>query len=142
MKETFLEYLNELIYMLETYEDGWWLKYVQEARQSYFENNNISKYTSLFCGMGSFNDIGFNCKITQVLQDITYEMAHSIEQSSSFALNNILNKLINEYGAWIEDLTDLQNEYNYTIFLTEKYVPGNLHEINTAYLKQSQNKSR
>ena len=60
MKETFLEYLNELIYMLETYEDGWWLKYVQEARQSYFENNNISKYTSLFCGMGSFNDIGFN----------------------------------------------------------------------------------
>ena len=92
--------------------------------------------------MGSFNDIGFNCKITQVLQDITYEMAHSIEQSSSFALNNILNKLINEYGAWIEDLTDLQNEYNYTIFLTENYVPGNLHEINTAYLKQSQNKSR
>ena len=41
MKETFLEYLNELIYMLETYEDGWWLKYVQEARQSYFENNII-----------------------------------------------------------------------------------------------------
>ena len=32
MKETFLEYLNELIYMLETYEDGWWLKYVQDAR--------------------------------------------------------------------------------------------------------------
>ena len=69
-------------------------------------------------------------------------MAHSSEQSSSFALNNILNKLINEYGAWIEDLTDLQNEYNYTIFLTENYVPGNLHEINTAYLEQSQNKSR
>ena len=26
-------------------------------------------------------------------------------------------------------------------YLHEYYVPGNLHEINTAYLKQSQNKS-
>lgn len=27
-------------------------------------------------------------------------------------------------------------------YLLENYAPSNLHEINTAYLKQSQNKSR
>ena len=83
MKETFLEYLNELIYMLETYEDGWWLKYVQEARQSYFENN----------------------------RDISYYQKN-------------------------------EKRLAFFSYLLENYVPGNLHEINTAYLKQSQNKSR
>lgn len=137
MKENFLEYLNELIYMLKTYENNWWVNYVDDAYQAYYNNNQISKYTSLFGGMGRFNDIGFNNKVTKVLQDITYEMAHLLEKDNSFNLNSILSELFISYSN-----NDLQSEYNYTKYLLENYSQGNLHEINLAYLNQFQKKSK
>ena len=31
MKEIFLEYLNELIYMLKEYENSWWAEWMEKA---------------------------------------------------------------------------------------------------------------
>ena len=54
MKKIFLEYLNELIYMLKEYENSWWVDWMEKAYTKYRDEDSIEKFLDAFGGMGSF----------------------------------------------------------------------------------------
>ena len=71
MKEIFLEYLNELIYMLKEYENGWWVDWMEKAYTKYRDEDSIEKFLDAFGGMGSFNDTDFENEYTKYIITIT-----------------------------------------------------------------------
>lgn len=152
MKEIFLEYLNELIYMLETYENGWWVDWMEKAYTKYRDEDSIEKFLDAFGGMGSFNDTFFENECTEYIKTITVNMGYDIGKNGYADVFEEIKKVLKIEESWIRrciEVNEAQSSYQKAInevafykYLLENYVPGNLHEINTAYLKQSQNKSR
>ncbi len=78
MKEIFLEHLNELIYMLKEYENGWWVDWMEKAYTKYRDENDIDKFLRAFGGMGSFNDSIFKNDCTEYIETITSNMGYDI----------------------------------------------------------------
>lgn len=152
MKKIFLEYLNEMIYMLETYENGWWVDWMEKAYTKYRDEDSIEKFLDAFGGMGSFNDTFFENECTEYIKTITVNMGYDIGKNGYADVFEEIKKVLKIEESWIRrciEVNEAQSSYQKAInevafykYLLENYVPGNLHEINTAYLKQSQNKSR
>lgn len=152
MKKNFLEYLNEMIYMLETYENGWWVDRMEKAYTKYRDEDSIEKFLDAFGGMGSFNDTYFENECTEYIKTITVNMGYDIGKNGYADVFEEIKKVLKIEESWIRrciEVNEAQSSYQKAInevafykYLLENYVPGNLHEINTAYLKQSQNKSR
>lgn len=152
MKEIFLEHLNELIYMLKEYENGWWVDWMEKAYTKYRDENDIDKFLRAFGGMGSFNDSIFKNDCTEYIETITSNMGYDIGQKGDTNVFEILSDIVKHDISWIKECTENNRDKHYYqknekrlaffSYLLENYVPGNLHEINTAYLEQSQNKSR
>ena len=152
MKKNFLEYLNEMIYMLETYENGWWVDRMEKAYTKYRDEDSIEKFLGAFGGMGSFNDTYFENECTEYIKTITVNMGYDIGKNGYADVFEEIKKVLKIEESWIRrciEVNEAQSSYQKAInevafykYLLENYVPGNLHEINTAYLKQSQNKSR
>ena len=152
MKKIFLEYLNEMIYMLETYENGWWVDWMEKAYTKYRDEDNIEKFLDAFGGMGSFNDTFFENECTEYIKTITVNMGYDIGKNGYTDVYEILDRIVKHDIDWIKDCNENNRDISYYqknekrlaffSYLLENYVPDNLHEINTAYLKQSQNKSR
>lgn len=152
MKEIFLEHLNELIYMLKEYENGWWVDWMEKAYTKYRDENDIDKFLRAFGGMGSFNDSIFKNDCTEYIETITSNMGYDIVQKGDTNVFEILSDIVKHDISWIKECTENNRDKHYYqknkkrlafySYLLENYVPGNLHEINTAYLEQSQNKSR
>ena len=152
MKKIFLEYLNEMIYMLETYENGWWVDWMEKAYTKYRDEDSIEKFVDAFGGMGSFNDTFFENECTEYIKTITVNMGYDIGKNGYADVFEEIKKVLKIEESWIRrciEVNEAQSSYQKAInevafykYLLENYVPGNLHEINTAYLKQSQNKSR
>ena len=152
MKEIFLEYLNELIYMLKEYENGWWVYWMKKAYIKYRDEDSIEKFLDAFGGMGSFSDTDFENKCTEYIKTITVNMGYDIGKNGYADVFEEIKKVLKIEERWIRrciEVNEVQSSYQKTInevafykYLLENYVPGNLHEINTAYIEQSQNKSR
>ena len=152
MKEIFLEYLNELIYMLKEYENSWWAEWMEKAYIKYRDENDIDKFLRAFGGMGSFSDSIFKNDCTGLIKTITSNMGYEINKNGYTDVYEILDRIVKHDIDWIKDCNENNRDISYYqenekrlafySYLLEIYVPGNLHEINTAYLKQSQNKSR
>lgn len=152
MKEIFLEYLNELIYMLKEYENSWWAEWMEKAYIKYRDENDIDKFLRAFGGMGSFSDSIFKNDCTDLINTITSNMGYEINKNGYTDVFEEIKKVLKIEESWIRrciEANEAQSSYQKAInevafykYLLENYVPGNLHEINTAYLKQSQNKSR
>ena len=152
MKEIFLEYLNELIYMLKEYENGWWVDWMEKAYTKYHDENDIDKFLRAFGGMGSFHDTFFENDCTEYIETITSNMGYDIGQKGNTNVFKIISDIVKHDISWIKECTENNRDKHYYqknekrlaffSYLLENYVPGNLHEINTAYLEQSRNKSR
>lgn len=152
MKEIFLEYLNELIYMLKEYENSWWAEWMEKAYIKYRDENDIDKFLRAFGGMGSFSDSIFKNDCTDLIKTITSNMGYEINKNGYTDVYEILDRIVKYDISWIKECTENNRDISYYqenekrlafySYLLENYVPGNLHEINTAYLEQSQNKSR
>ena len=152
MKEIFLEYLSELIYMLKEYENSWWAEWMEKAYIKYRDENDIDKFLRAFGGMGSFSDSIFKNDCTDLIKTITSNMGYEINKNGYTDVFEEIKKVLKIEESWIRrciEANKAQSSYQKAInevafykYLLENYVPGNLHEINTAYLKQSQNKSR
>ena len=152
MKEIFLEYLNELIYMLKEYENSWWAEWMEKAYIKYRDENDIDKFLRAFGGMGSFSDSIFKNDCTGLIKTITSNMGYEINKNGYTDVYEILDRIVKHDISWIKKCTEnnrdisyyQENEKRLTFYsyLLENYVPGNLHKINMTYLEQSQNKSR
>ena len=102
--------------------------------------------------MGSFSDSIFKNDCTQLIKTITSNMGYEINKNGYTDVYEILDRIVKYDISWIKECTENNRDISYYqenekrlafySYLLENYVPGNLHEINTAYLKQSQNKSR
>ena len=148
MKKIFLEYLNELIYMLKEYENSWWAEWMEKAYTKYRDENDIEKFLGAFGGMGSFSDSIFKNDCTQLIKTITSNMGYEINKNGYTDVYEILDRIVKYDISWIKECTENNRDISYYqenekrlafySYLLENYVPGNLHEINTAYLKQSQ----
>ena len=102
--------------------------------------------------MGSFNDTFFENECTEYIKTITVNMGYDIGKNGYANVFEEIKKVLKIEESWIRrciEVNEAQSSYQKAInevvfykYLLENYVPGNLHEINTAYLKQSQNKSR
>lgn len=152
MKEIFLEYLSELIYMLKEYENSWWAEWMEKAYTKYHNENDIRKFRDAFGGLGSFHDTVFENDYTEYIVTITVNMGYDIGKNGYADVYEILDGIAKYDISWIKECTENNRDKHYYqknekrlvffSYLLENYVPGNLHEINTAYLEQSQNKSR
>ena len=102
--------------------------------------------------MGSFSDSIFKNDCTQLIKTITSNMGYEINKNGYTDVYEILDRIVKHDIDWIKDCNENNRDISYYqknekrlaffSYLLENYVPGNLHEINTAYLEQSQNKSR
>ena len=152
MKEIFLEYLNELIYMLKEYENSWWAEWMEKAYIKYRDENDIDKFLRAFGGMGSFSDSIFKNDCTGLIKTITSNMGYEINKNGYTDVYEILDRIVKHDIGWIKECTENNRDISYYqenekrlafySYLLKTYVPGNLHEINMTYLEQSQNKSR
>ena len=152
MKKIFLEYLNELIYMLKEYENSWWAEWMEKAYIKYRDENDIDKFLRAFGGMGSFSDSIFKNDCTQLIKTITSNMGYEINKNGYTDVYEILDRIVKHDIDWIKECTENNRDISYYqenekrlafySYLLENYVPGNLHKINMTYLEQSQNKSR
>ena len=138
--------------MLKEYENSWWAEWMEKAYTKYRDENDIEKFLGAFGGMGSFSDSIFKNDCTQLIKTITSNMGYEINKNGYTDVYEILDRIVKYDISWIKECTENNRDISYYqenekrlafySYLLENYVPGNLHEINTAYLKQSQNKSR
>lgn len=148
MKEIFLEYLNEMIYMLETYENGWWVDWMEKAYTKYRDEDSIEKFLDAFGGMGSFNDTFFENECTKYIKTITVNMGYDIDKNGDADVFEEIKKVLKIEERWIRKCIETnkkqstyQKELNEVVFynyLLENYVPGNLHEITLKYLNPTE----
>ena len=148
MKKIFLEYLNEMIYMLETYENGWWVDWMEKAYTKYRDEDSIEKFLDAFGGMGSFNDTDFENECTNYIITITSNMGYDIGQNGYADVFEEIKKVLKIEESWIRrciEVNEAQSSYQKDInevafykYLLENYVPGNLHEITLKYLEPNE----
>ena len=148
MKEIFLEYLNEMIYMLETYENGWWVNWMKKAYIKYRDEDSIEKFLDAFGGMGSFSDTDFENKCTEYIKTITVNMGYDIGKNGYADVFEEIKKVLKIEERWIKwciEANEAQSRYQKALdevafykYLLENYVPGNLHEITLKYLEPTE----
>ena len=148
MKKNFLEYLNEMIYMLETYENGWWVDRMEKAYTKYRDEDSIEKFLDAFGGMGSFNDTYFENECTEYIKTITVNMGYDIGKNGYADVFEEIKKVLKIEERWIKrciEVNEAQSSYQKDInevafykYLLENYVPGNLHEITLKYLEPTE----
>ena len=148
MKEIFLEYLNELIYMLKEYENSWWAEWMEKAYIKYRDENDIDKFLRAFGGMGSFNDTDFENKYTEYIKTITDNMGYEINKNGYTDVYEILDRIVKYDIGWIKECTENNRDISYYqenekrlafySYLLENYVPGNLHEITQKFLEPNE----
>ena len=148
MKEIFLEYLNELIYMLKEYENSWWAEWMEKAYIKYRDENDIDKFLRAFGGMGSFSDSIFKNDCTGLIKTITSNMGYEINKKGYTDVYEILDRIVKHDIDWIKDCNENNRDISYYqknekrlaffSYLLENYVPGNLHEITQKFLEPNE----
>ena len=56
MDKIYLEFLEELAYSLEEYENSYWSNWMHKSSLLFQQNADLNYFFSVFGGMGSFND--------------------------------------------------------------------------------------
>lgn len=148
MKKIFLEYLNELIYMLKEYENSWWAEWMEKAYIKYRDENDIDKFLRAFGGMGSFNDTFFENECTKYIKTITVNMGYDIGKNGYADVFEEIKKVLKIEESWIRRCIEANkaqssyqkavNEVAFYKYLLENYIPGNLHEITLKYLEPNE----
>ena len=147
MNNIYIEYLQELEYVLKEIEHSWWHSLINKSIDKYNNNMDVSYYLGAYGGEGSFNDELSTNQITDVLKSITYDMAKSIQKQGIFEIEVILQNhkqhkekaleyLTNERQYWNKekDIERQTERLNYINYLIENYSIGNLHQITESYL--------
>lgn len=143
MENYYLEFLDELCFVLEKADCDVWNNWMKKAKVLYKNNRDLKYFFSAFGGMGSFND--YYCEnsetmpIVNVLKNITYNIANSIDNDQN---NTIEDIIMRENKRYISNINNGFNseiamqEYEYLKYLKDDYNYSNLHDINTKYLHQ------
>lgn len=113
MKEIFLEYLNELIYMLKEYENSWWAEWMEKAYIKYRDENDIDKFLRAFGGMGSFSDSIFKNDCTGLIKTITSNMGYEINKNGYTDVYEILDRIVKHDIGWIKECTENNRDISY-----------------------------
>ncbi len=128
MDKYFYEFIDELAYRLENYEDSkQWADWMRDSAQKYKDNGNLERFFRAFGGMGSFYDRYFYyTNITRVLCSVTSNIAKSLNNNKDDAISSILeNKSVYD-----------EEELNYLNYLEANYKLGNLHDITEEYKEE------
>ena len=113
MKEIFLEYLSELIYMLKEYENSWWAEWMEKAYIKYRDENDIDKFLRAFGGMGSFSDSIFKNDCTGLIKTITSNMGYEINKNGYTDVYEILDRIVKHDIGWIKECTENNRDISY-----------------------------
>lgn len=149
METIYIEFMEELRFILYEIEKSWWNKWIQKSIDKYKENQDVSYYLSAFGGMGSFNDEVPISEVTEALKNITYCMAIEIKEQGKFCLGDILRKKYDflkqrlestkeseDYNSKEKDIMHCTSLLSYSDYLIKNYSIGNLHQITNEYLSQ------
>lgn len=135
MEVYYLEFLKELSYCLDQYEESWWSNWMNKSIVLYEQNKDLSHFFSAFGGNSSFNDNSFS-DIINVLTNITYGLACVLRDEKDTNVTAIMNKEKERYESLKENqyLSDSEEkELKYLNYLLDNYELSNLQKITEHY---------
>lgn len=147
MDEYYLEFLKELAYRLETYEDSTqWADWMKKSANKYVDSGDLEYFFRAFGGMGGFYDRYFYySNVTRELSDITCKIAKSLKENKDDNISSILEDEKQRFISFYENqgITKYDSkELNYLNYLITNYKLGNLHDITEKYNEEKVNKKR
>lgn len=147
MDEYYLEFLKELAYRLETYEDSTqWAFWMRTSAQKYVNSGDLEYFFRAFSGLGGFYDRYFYySNVTRELSDITCKIAKSLKENKDDNISSILEDEKQRFISFYENqgITKYDSkELNYLNYLITNYKLGNLHDITEKYNEEKVNKKR
>ncbi len=147
MEECYLEFLKELAYCLETYEDSTqWAFWMRTSAQKYVNSGDLEYFFRAFSGLGGFYDRYFYySNVTRELSDITCKIAKSLKENKDDNISSILEDEKQRFISFYENqgITKYDSkELNYLNYLITNYKLGNLHDITEKYNEEKVNKKR
>lgn len=141
MQENYLEFLKELAYRLETYEDSTqWADWMKKSANKYENNSDLEYFESAFSGLGGFYDRYFyySC-ITRSLSDIVCRIAKSLKENKDDTISSLLGEEKQRFIYFYESqgMTEYNSEeLNFLNYLITNYKLGNLHNMTEKYEKE------
>lgn len=135
MDKIYLEFLEELAYSLEEYENSYWSNWMHKSSLLFQQNADLNYFFGAFGGMGSFND-NFFSSITTELKTITYLIATSLRNNKPDSILSIIDEEQKRcaYNCSLEQAIEFDNQcLNYVNYLVNNYNLGNLHVITEKY---------
>lgn len=147
MEECYLEFLKELAYCLETYEDSTqWADWMKKSANKYVDSGDLEYFFRAFSGLGGFYDRYFYySNVTRELSDITCKIAKSLKENKDDNISSILEDEKQRFISFYENqgITKYDSkELNYLNYLITNYKLGNLHDITEKYNEEKVNKKR
>lgn len=145
MDEYYLEFLKELAYRLETYEDSTqWADWMKKSANKYVDSGDLEYFFRAFSGLGGFYDRYFYySNVTRELSDITCKIAKSLKENKDDNISSILEDEKQRFISFYENqgITKYDSkELNYLNYLITNYKLGNLHDITEKYNEEKVNK--